>query len=339
MEVLYEDYNFPAAKRFHEILKEKGHKYTLAEVRAFIEKQNVAQVHKVVQKDRKNMSTITANEPNELFQIDLLDYQKFSRDNKGYNWILICVDVFTRQAHAEPMKNKTTAATKEAFEKIIDQAKPKVIFHDDGGEFKGQFDSFIEGEKILSIENKHGSHNALGIIDRFSRTLKTMIAKYMTAKNTNKWIDALPRMMKIYNDTPHNGIKKIKPNDADSGKNLLEISTLNFEKQIDNNQKIKAKVDKLHVGDKVRIKIEKGTFTKGYEITYSKEVYVIEKIVGTEVVLDDGKEYPLDRIQKVFEGATDIKATKRDKIEKVAMAKRKIAKEGIDDGLDGKYYK
>jgi hypothetical protein len=99
------------------------------------------------------------------------------------------------------------------------------------------------------------------------------------------------------------------------------------------------KVDKLHVGDKVRIKIEKGTFTKGYEITYSKEVYVIEKIVGTEVVLDDGKEYPLDRIQKVFEGSTDIKTTKRDKIEKVAMVKRKIAKEGIDDGLDGKYYK
>jgi len=58
MDVLYEQYNYPSAKRFYDILKEKGHKYTLAEVKAFIEKQNVAQVHKVVQKDRNNMSSI-----------------------------------------------------------------------------------------------------------------------------------------------------------------------------------------------------------------------------------------------------------------------------------------
>lgn len=339
MEVFYQEYNYPAAKRFYEILKEKGHKYTLKEVKEFIEKQNVAQVHKVVTKNRNNFSSITANAPNELFQIDLLDYQKYAKENKGYNWILICVDVFTRKAYAEPMKNKTTEVTKNAFEKIVNKAKPKVVFHDEGGEFKGQFETFVDKENIISIENKFGNHNALGIIDRFSKTLKTMIAKYMTAKGTPKWVDALPKMLKIYNDTPHSGIKNIRPDNADSGESLVKISTLNFEKQTENNQKIKAKVDKLRVGDKVRIKIEKGTFTKGYEITYSKEIYVIEKVNSSTVSLDDGNDYPIDKVQKVFEGSTEVKTTKKDKAEAVSKTKRLIAKEGIDSTLNGNYFK
>ena len=329
MDILYEDFNFPSAKRFYDILKEKGHKYTLKEVKYFIEKQNVAQVHKPVIKNKKNMSSITAVAPYEVFQIDLLDYQKYAKDNRGHNWILICVDVFTRQAFAEPMKNKTAQVTKKAFEKVVDKAKPKVVFSDEGNEFKGIFLTFLEEEHIIKIENKYGNHNSLGVIDRFSRTLKTMIAKYMTAKSTTKWIDALPKLMKIYNETPHNGIKLIKPINATQYENKLKITTLNFEKQTDNNMKINAVVDKLHVGDKVRIRIEKGTFAKGYSITYSKEVYVIEKIDGRDILLDDGNTYHIDSVQKVFEGATDINTKKQDKAEKDSKVKRKLRLEGL----------
>ena len=33
------------------------------------------------------------------FQLDLLDMSKYSRYNKGYQWIMICVDVFSRKAY------------------------------------------------------------------------------------------------------------------------------------------------------------------------------------------------------------------------------------------------
>ena len=77
MDKLYVEYNFPSAQRFYEILKEKGIKHTLKEVKEFIKNQNVAQVHKPIIKNKNKLSSITANEPYEIFQIDLLDYQKY----------------------------------------------------------------------------------------------------------------------------------------------------------------------------------------------------------------------------------------------------------------------
>ena len=52
MDKLYEDYLFPSAKRFYEILKDKGFNHTLKEVKEFIEKQNVAQLHKPIIKNK-----------------------------------------------------------------------------------------------------------------------------------------------------------------------------------------------------------------------------------------------------------------------------------------------
>jgi hypothetical protein len=146
-------------------------------------------------------------------------------------------------------------------------------------------------------------------------------------------------MIRLYNETKHNGINGIKPNEATEKENLLTISTLNFDKQIMNNEKIQAKTNKLFIGDKVRLKIEKGTFAKGYEITYSKEVYVIASIKGKSILLDNGDTVSINDIQKVFEGATEVQMNKKDKAEKVAVVKRKMAKEGMESVLDGKYYK
>jgi len=106
MEDVYKEYNYPAAGKLYAILKDKGMKYTLNEVKDFIKKQGVAQVHKKVHKNRKKYLSITANAPNEIFQIDLLDYQNYSRQNSGYKWILICVDVFTRKAYTQEMNVK-----------------------------------------------------------------------------------------------------------------------------------------------------------------------------------------------------------------------------------------
>ena len=122
MEQIYREYNYPSLKRLSEILKEKGLKKTQKEIKTFIENQKVSQLHKPVQKVKKNLKHITASSPNEIWQIDLLDYQKYSRTNKGFRYIFICVDVFTRQARAAPIKNKTSNTTDDAFRKIISQS-------------------------------------------------------------------------------------------------------------------------------------------------------------------------------------------------------------------------
>ena len=39
----------------------------------------------------------------------------------------------------------------------------------------------------------------MGMIERFNRTIKLLIAKYSTAYKTNKWIDELPELLQNYN--------------------------------------------------------------------------------------------------------------------------------------------
>ena len=53
-----------------------------------------------------------------------------------------------------------------------------------------------------------GDHHKLGIIDRFVRTLRDRINKYLEMHNTTKYIDVLPEIIKGYNNSYHSGIKK-----------------------------------------------------------------------------------------------------------------------------------
>lgn len=38
---------------------------------------------------------------------DLIEMQPYKRENRGYRYILIVIDVFSKMAYAEPLKDKT----------------------------------------------------------------------------------------------------------------------------------------------------------------------------------------------------------------------------------------
>jgi hypothetical protein len=298
MEDLYKQNNFPALNRFSQLLKENGIKKTQKEIKDFIEKQNVNQLHKPVQKVKNNLKFITASAPNEIWQIDLLDYQKYSRQNKGFKYIFICVDIFTRFARTEVIKNKTAMNAVDAFKKMAKDEKPQAIYSDDGSEWKAEFNNLLKDKNIIHQVNDFGDHNALGIIYRFSRTIKNMIARFMTANDTKRWVDDLPRLINIYNKTPHSAIENIKPNEATERDNKVKIGTINFQKRAHNNE-INKKTNDIKVGDSVRIQRIKGTFEKGYEITYTKDIFSVLKTTPLKAELSDGKSYKKEKLMKV----------------------------------------
>ena len=254
---LYKKHYYPNITRFYQILKENGIKKTLKEVKEFISLQAVNQIHKPIIKRRNQMKSIVAMEENEQLQIDLLDYSKYSNSNKNYSWILIGIDVFTRKAYAEPIKNKTPLLVLNAFEKF--NVKPFTVIHDDGNEFKGAFLKYVKENDINTVTINSKYHTALSVVDRFSRTLKSIIEKEFTANNTVNWINSLSSIVKNYNETPHSGIRDIKPNDADETPNKERISSLNFWKAVKNNELAK---DPLKIGDSVRIQTKKTILAK-----------------------------------------------------------------------------
>ena len=258
LQKVYTDAFYPSKARFTQKLKQLNIEATPKQIDNFLFKQAVNQVHKPAPHLKYNQRHITASGINQMWQIDLLDYSKYSTTNKNFNFILVAVDVFSRFAYAEPIKKKEAILTRDAFDKMITaDNKPCCIYHDKGKEWLGDFDEYCKKNDIVSFTNELHDHHALGIIDRFSRTIKSMIEKYTTGSNTTKYIDKLPKIIEDYNQYEHDGIEGIKPEDvADNTKIQIEISNQNWEKEEANKNVVERKFD-IAVGDYVRISIGK----------------------------------------------------------------------------------
>ena len=63
--------------------------------------------------------------PNETWSADLIDMREFSKDNKGYNYLLNVIDIFSKYAWSIPLKTKTELEVTNAFETILTNK----IFH------------------------------------------------------------------------------------------------------------------------------------------------------------------------------------------------------------------
>ena len=100
---------------------------------------------------------------------------------------------------------------------------------------------------MYSIHNEGKSVAA----ERFIRTLKTKIYKYMTLISKNVYIDKLDDIVNEYNNTYHRTIKA-KPVDVKGNT------------YIDSSKELKDKDPKFKVGDHLRISKYKNIFAKRY---------------------------------------------------------------------------
>ena len=102
------------------------------------------------------------------------------------------------------------------------------------------------------------------VAERFIRTLKNEIYKYMTAISTNAYIDKLDGIVNEYDNTYHRTIK-MKPVD------VKDNTCIDFEKEVND------KDPKLKVGDYVRISKYKNIFAKRYTPNWSEKFLLLVK--------------------------------------------------------------
>ena len=117
---------------------------------------------------------------------------------------------------------------------------------------------------MYSIHNERKSV----VADRFIRTLKTKVYKYMTSISKNVFIDKLDDIVNEYNNTYHITIKT-KPFD-------VEHNTY-----IDSNKEFNDKDPKFKVGDHVKISKYENIFAKGYAPNWSEEIFAIKNVKNT----------------------------------------------------------
>ena len=106
------------------------------------------------------------------------------------------------------------------------------------------------------------------VAERFIRTIKNKIYKYMTSISKNVYIDKLDDTVHKYNNKKHRTIK-MKP---------IDVRDNTY---IDLGKEVSDKNPNFKVGDNVRMSKCRNIFTKDYTPNWSKEVFVIKKIRNT----------------------------------------------------------
>ena len=116
----------------------------------------------------------------------------------------------------------------------------------------------------------HSTHNEgkSAIAERFIRTLKNKIYKYMTSISKNLYIDKIDDIVNKYNNTYHSTIK-MKLVDAKPRIYIESSKEINYQDL------------KFKNGDIVRISKYKNIFGKGHVANWSEKVFVIKKVKNT----------------------------------------------------------
>ena len=195
--------------------------------------------------------------------------QLLSKYNKGIRFLLCVIDIFSKYAWVVTLKDKKGVSIVAAFQSILKQSnrKPNKIWVDKGSEFyNASFKKWLEDNDIVMYSTNNEGKSV--VTERFIRTLKSKIYKYMTSISKNGYIDKLDEIVNEYNNTYHTTIK-MKPID------VKDNTYINTDKETND------KDPKFKVGDRVRISKYKNIFAKGYTPNWSEEVFVIKKVKNT----------------------------------------------------------
>ena len=175
--------------------------------------QLAEELHKPIIRKFKKRKVYSGFKDN-IWGADLADMQLISKFNKGFRFLLCVIDNFSKYAWVAPLKDKKGLSIVDAFQKILDDSnrKPNKTWVDKGGEFYNNY--FKKWLKDNDVETYSINNEGKSVVaEKFIRTLKTKIYKYMTPVSKNVYIDKLDDIASEYNNTYHR-TTKMKPVDV-----------------------------------------------------------------------------------------------------------------------------
>ena len=253
---------------------------TYNDVKNFLEKQKSRQF-----KAYRGFNSYVASKPLQELQIDLGDFTASSAVNDGFRYMFLAVDIFTKFIHCVPVKDKSRKESIRAFNEILEKIGiPENIMSDREGAW--------ESTEFIRLLNQHKINHIISntpppFSERAVQEIKNMIFARLEGLEIDKqnWTDILPTVLKKYNNRIH-GTTELSPIDARKPDNQIQVYM-----NIRQKAQFKRRYPKLSKDDQVRVYIKPHTFKKGYQSSWSREVYKIIYISpdGKEFLVNDNK--------------------------------------------------
>ena len=225
----------------------------------------------------------------DIWSLDILDLKDYGpKNNRGYRYVLVTIDNFSKFGWTIPLKNKNAQTIKDSFENILinSKRKPNLVESDRGKEFYNNiFQDFLNKNNI-KLYSRNSSYGAV-FAERFNRTIRDLLKKIVFEIGDANWIDVLQTITNHYNNRIHSSTR-LSPKDGSLKKNEGYV----YKNLLDKRNKIKPK---FQINDLVRTADLKKTFSKGDTTNWSYELYKI-----TEIINDTIPAYKIDNLKERY---------------------------------------
>ena len=296
-------------RRLYTEAKRVNSAVTREQVREWLLAQDTYTLHRRARKKLSAEPRVYVKGIDEQWSMDLCDVSNVSSVNDDCNFILTCVDVFSKWGSAEGVRRKSGPVVTRAMEALFarTERRPQRIETDQGKEFwNRQFRGLCSREGIHHFSTQ--SSNKAATVERFNRSLKELMYKHFTAQSSARWIEVLPQLLETYNHRYHRSIG-MSPSSVSGGSVEEQVYRRLYGQ--------KPKRGQLYrVGDMVRISKKKHVFEKGYLPNWTEEVFKVRSVVSNHrphrYELEDmagevikGYFAP-EELQKTIKGADDV---------------------------------
>ena len=224
-----------------------------------------------------------------IWSLDILDLKDYGpENNRGYRYVLVVIDNFSKLGWTIPLKNKNAQTLNDSFENILinSKRKPNLSESDRGKEFYNNIIQDFSNKNDIKLYSRNSSFGSV-FAERFNRTIRDLPKRPVSEKGESNWIEVLPTITKQYNNRVHSSTK-LTPIQASLKKNEGYVHKILLDKR----KKVKPK---FQIKDLVRTANLRKTFSKGDTTNWSYKLYII-----AETINDAIPSYRLDNLPERY---------------------------------------
>ncbi|KAL3104474.1 hypothetical protein niasHT_027184 [Heterodera trifolii] len=278
LEFLYKDLSSPVAFTSVEPLLREARKsqpkINRTDVQNYLATQRTYTLHRQAKRRYRRLPTLAPGLHTE-WQADLAIFDRLVKQNRGYKYLLVCIDTLSRQLFVEPVKTKTSANMIIAFGRIFKRSKyiPWKVLTDQGKEFTARaVQHFFRAKDIEHFCMLTSPQFHAGMAERANRSIKERLYRYFTERNTYTWIDVVQDIVRAINHSPNSSIG-MRPADV----NFKNAEALR-RKLHNAAENVVRRQPRYRVGDRVRIEKYKHVFKKGYLPRFTNELFTVAEV-------------------------------------------------------------
>lgn len=264
----------------------KFHNISVNKARKYLEHAHAYTLHREYKSPPK-YNPIYVHRRRKEVQADLIDIGKIAATNDGVRFLILYIDIFTKKIWVQPIRNKSAAVMGEAVRRWLNSLRtpPKIFKTDRGLEFRNALVQQALNDKGVEWQDATGTLKAC-IAERANKTLQNLIYKYMTSKETPRYIDKLPALVRTYNTRGHRTLKGMTPSVADQPGSEARVQAIFAERyeKAGRSRAANQRKARFKVGDLVRLKTEASkvsSSTRAYAQQFHGEYYRVVRINRT----------------------------------------------------------